>query len=931
MSGWSWALIATFAGVYGTLALMASRRPLLARLAFREARRGGLQTALVVAGLALSGMGITAALVGADSAEASATQRAYQSMGEIDLTVTANGAFFDASIADRLAADRSLATPIDGVQGGVDLVGGVADLNQRASETGVRIYGFDASRQRPFGAFQLVESGQTYGDDLRPTGVLLSRGLAAALHAQPGDRLRINAGPSPAEVVVAGVVKVAGPGAFGLGRSIFAPLDSIPVLTAGGRQINVVRLSTPGDELAGIAAGRRALPAVREAVARLGIPGLEVREAKAVEVRQAERSTQWDRANLVGISLLVVAAAATVVVHLTLMLADERRRRLGTLRALGLSRSSLVLLSVFESAIYSLAGAVVGVLPGVALGHYLGQRIVETDAAIFGFESGYQLTVRPGTVVVAVSLAAVLTVVTMAVAALRTARLAISAAIRDLPEPASTGGRRPRLLMAGLLAGAGVALALAGGGVGRVLGGILVITAATWAGRGRIEDRARYTLAGTLILAWALAVQATTSVSSSDANAVDAVWFGGIVVAVFGLSLLVAANLAIADRLLALASPRLAATLRTPLAYMTRRPLRTGLTTGAFGLVLAVITCFAVIIGSHQPDYGRDSAGFDVIVRSPLPSITLPPALQSQVARSEVIPTRLYLGRFLAANTVGFTGGDSTYMPLYTLSEAQLADPPIHLSNRSQRYPDDASVWRAMRDDPSLVVAGAIDVGDTITMWTPAGPAHFTVVATPPFVFFNSLIGSPRSFTGFDLAVSGSTMLVAARPGVDRQALARVIESDLFDDGVTAHTFKSELDFESAGIVAYLTALDVLMRLGLAIGLLTLGIAGLRAVVERRKSIGVVRALGFSQLQVVGGLVTEAILTAAIGSVVGVSAGLLLGYLLRATLSYGNFKVDGGALMSALLLVLVLTLAVTIGPAMRASRLPAADALRLTD
>jgi ABC-type lipoprotein release transport system permease subunit len=197
MSGWSWALIATFAGVYGTLALMASRRPLLARLAFREARRGGLQTALVVAGLALSGMGITAALVGADSAEASATQRAYQSMGEIDLTVTANGAFFDPSIADRLAADRSLATPIDGVQGGVDLVGGVADLNQRASETGVRIYGFDASRQRPFGAFQLVESGQTYGDDLRPTGVLLSRGLAAALHAQPGDRLRINAPAQP--------------------------------------------------------------------------------------------------------------------------------------------------------------------------------------------------------------------------------------------------------------------------------------------------------------------------------------------------------------------------------------------------------------------------------------------------------------------------------------------------------------------------------------------------------------------------------------------------------------------------------------------------------------------------------------------------------------------------------------------------------------
>src|SRR6266545_1565141 len=405
MSVWSWLLIGAFAAVYGTLTSLAGRRPLLARLAFREALRGGPQTVLVLAGLALAGMGITAALVAADSAYASATERAYQSMGAIDLTVTANGAYFDATVADRLTEDRTLADRIDAVQGGLDLVGAVADLDQRASETGVRLYGFDASRQRPFGPFHLVDGRLSYGDDLAPSGVLLSRDLAAALNAQAGDRLRITAGATPVEAVVAGVVKLEGPGAYGLGRSVFAPLGSIPSLTDGGTQINVVRLSTPGDERAGIAAGRRALPAVREAAAGLGVPGLDVNEAKAAEVRQAEGSTREGRATVVGMSLLVVAAAVTVVVHLTLMLADERRRRLGTLRALGLSRSGLVLLSVLESAIYSLAGAVVGVLPGVALGHYVGQLMVETGAALYGIESGgYQLTVRPETVAVAASL-----------------------------------------------------------------------------------------------------------------------------------------------------------------------------------------------------------------------------------------------------------------------------------------------------------------------------------------------------------------------------------------------------------------------------------------------------------------------------------------------------------------------------------------------
>ena len=270
-------------------------------------------------------------------------------------------------------------------------------------------------------------------------------------------------------------------------------------------------------------------------------------------------------------------------------------------------------------------------------------------------------------------------------------------------------------------------------------------------------------------------------------------------------------------------------------------------------------------------------------------------------------------------------------MPLYTLNEAQLADAPIRLRTRSQRFPDDASVWRAIREDPALVVAGTIPVDDTITMWTPTGPVQFKVVAGAVNTIFNGLIGSPRSFSGFDLAVRGSTIVVAARPGVGREELARAIESELFDEGATAHTFQSELSGWSVGVRGILSIVDTLMRLGLAIGLLNLGVAGLRAVAERRRPIGVLRALGFSHRRVVEGLVVEAVLTAAIGSAVGVTAGLMLGYALRTSFLGGDFNVDGGALASALLLVLVATLVVTIGPAMRASHLPAADALRLMD
>jgi len=563
--------LGTFAIVYTVLAALGWRRPLLARLAFREARRGGLQTALIIAGLALAGMGITAALVGADSSDASASLRAYRSMGAVDLTVTANGAFFDASIADRLSADPSLSGRIDGVQGGVDLVGSVADLDQRSGEGAVRLVGFDPSRQRPFGAYTFVDGRSTYGEDLGAGAVLITTDLAAALHAHAGERLRITVGPVLVEVIVAGIVRIEGPAAFGLGHAVFAPLNAMPALTSDGTQVNVVRLSAPGDELNGITAARNALPAVRTAIGASGNTALVVNQAKAVEVHQAERSTQWDRANLIGMSLLVVAAAAAVVVHLTLMLAEERRRRLGTLRALGLTRSGLVILSVLEGGIYSMAGAIAGVIPGVILGHFLGQKIVESDAVFAGIDAaGYQLTVRPETVATAIAVSAVLTAVTMCLAAVRTARISISSAIRDLPEPQASGGRGRRRVLAGLLAVGGVAGILSGPGLGRLVGGIAVVIAVTWAMRGLLEDRARFTLAGTLILGWALAALATMPVSS-DAAAFTSVFFVGVVVSVFGLALLFAANLSFVDSALMLTSPRLAATLRPPVAYMTRR------------------------------------------------------------------------------------------------------------------------------------------------------------------------------------------------------------------------------------------------------------------------------------------------------------------------------------------------------------------------
>jgi putative ABC transport system permease protein len=154
----------------------------------------------------------------------------------------------------------------------------------------------------------------------------------------------------------------------------------------------------------------------------------------------------------------------------------------------------------------------------------------------------------------------------------------------------------------------------------------------------------------------------------------------------------------------------------------------------------------------------------------------------------------------------------------------------------------------------------------------------------------------------------------------------------LFSVGADAVTTRDLLDEGYVANRVFFSVVDVLMRLGLVVGILSLGILGLRAVVERRHAIGVMRALGYRRRGVMAGLMTEALVTASIGVVVGMSCGVIMGYLFLLQFAEGNpFGLDGPSMFTALGLVYGAAFLVTLGPAWRASRLPPAEAVRYTE
>ena len=456
-------VIGLFVLAYAVLLVIALRRPLLARLAFREALRRPGQSAVVVLGLMVGTMAIFAMQVLGDSFLESQTRGAFLAWGRVDLVAADGGRFFDPALASGLAANSGLRSSLAGVQAGVELPSSVIDLDRGNVKPLVVLVGFDPAAQSQFGSYLLLDGTTTMGQNLAPDEVLISASLANALEARPGDRLRVSIGPQQVvEFRLAGIAQAQGPGAYTLRPALFSPLANLRPLI-GGQGVNVIRLGAPGDGLAEMDRAHRLAPQVRSALQTLpGGPALSVREAKREDYDAQVKQVELTRGLYTALSLFIALAGAALVVNLGLALAEERRPRHAVLRALGLGRAGMVALSVLEGGLYSLAAAVVALVPGALFGLALVALLYVRvqSVAVENRAAPVHYAVTPGSVALSVAIGALIVLATLFATAVRSSRMQISSAIKNLPEPTR---RRKRsiwrtVLMAGLGLGSLAAL-----------------------------------------------------------------------------------------------------------------------------------------------------------------------------------------------------------------------------------------------------------------------------------------------------------------------------------------------------------------------------------------------------------------------------------------------------------------------------------------
>ncbi len=245
--------------------------------------------------------------------------------------------------------------------------------------------------------------------------------------------------------------------------------------------------------------------------------------------------------------------------------------------------------------------------------------------------------------------------------------------------------------------------------------------------------------------------------------------------------------------------------------------------------------------------------------------------------------------------------------------------------------------------------AGKLRIGSVTTVLVPA-PVRVRVVGLASFGSAAGFGGAP--YVAFSYAgaqqyltkggpASGeiSTIQVSAAHGVSPEALVARL------DQVLPHSVQAisgtQLTSENLASLnsEFLGALRVILVIFAGIALLvaafsiasTFGIL----VAQRTREAALLRALGATRGRLLRGVLAEAAAVGAAGSVLGLCAGLGLAELLKGlfdsagfALPAGGLAVTGGTIAASLLTGIVVTVAVSLVPAVRAARVPPLEALR---
>jgi putative ABC transport system permease protein len=286
----------------------------------------------------------------------------------------------------------------------------------------------------------------------------------------------------------------------------------------------------------------------------------------------------------------------------------------------------------------------------------------------------------------------------------------------------------------------------------------------------------------------------------------------------------------------------------------------------------------------------------------------------------------------------------------------------MKLDDRLSGLASDASAWRLVAANPRYVMldryfnatggpnGNFYGPGDTFTLQDPgtgvtvtrviAGivssalafyPATGQAANTYPVIMSTDAV---HSLSGSSAQINSA--LIKTGAGVDPLRLAAHLQAGYLPASLVATPIADNTRKMFSANIAFFRLMQGFLALGLLIGIAGLGVVMVRAVRERRRTIGVLRALGFQSRTVRRSFLTESAFVAAEGVLLGSVLGVVTTWLMYQKSAAFNgvrsgFPVEWNIIVVTGALTLLASVLATIGPARRAARTLPAIAVRVAD
>lgn len=977
-------LLIMFGLCLGVGAWIFLRQRIIFRLGVRNIPRRPAQTALIVIGLMLSTLIISAALTTGDTVNYSIKSAVYDLLGHADeLIVPATGdggtaaaqpgITFSEQVYNDLQAAVGDHPQIDGLM--PTLAQPVPIINPRTSlmEPVVTATGVDPAKLDSFGGINDVDGKEIDLAALAPNEVVIGKTLANKIDAVIGDELTVYVQNEPKTITVHAIAEdsfVTGMQDVGQAGGFVMPLTHAQTLLQLPGELSFIAVSNAG----GVEDGVTATDEVVEAInAHFGEAAYRAIPVKQTALDQAEEAGSIFTSIFVVLGLFSIAAGILLIFLIFVLLAAERKPEMGMARAVGMKQRQLTQMFIAEGLAYDLLSALVG----AALGVGVAMLMVGAFGRMMGDEFPLRASASWRSLVVAYTLGVIVTFFTITISSWRVSRLNIVRAIRDIPEPQRQRASN-RWLIFGIL-GVAIGALLMWVGVESdhlfpySIGiSILPLSLAGMLRRFGLPARLLYTLASAFVLVFWLLPDNLYKKIFPDLSGGFEMFFVSGVMLVTAATIMIVWNASIATSLTALLGrtfSRWLPAVKTAVAYPLASKGRTGMTIAMFSMIVFSLVVMSTINYNMSALFSGDeaAAGWD-IAAAHAPTNTIDDFEQALAANGADTSPIVAVGKVESvpfyATQVRIAGTqDWKHYSVKGVDASFIEASELPLQIRANGYDSDDAVWSAVRDNPELAVVHAFAVpgmsfGGPPNMFMLDGVRVNDTTMEPIQVeISNPTTGAQQTVTVIGVVDQKVSMIegifmneaafqqvypqpdqivyyVKTAPDTDTVAFAKEIKAGLITYGVQAQSL-SELIDESMRISNnILLLMEGFMALGLVVGIAALGVVSFRSVVERRQQIGMLRAIGYKRGMVSASFLIESTMI----TLLGVGSGLILGLILSRNLmtsdeitgSQGavSFSIPWEQIGIFVGIALVAGLLMAYIPARKASTVPIAEALR---